>query len=149
MINEELNCKNTYRPYHVLLICNIHFLLILAIKHTLGPKKYNTTVYYVYFFETLKCINFHIRKTYKGYSFKNVSSKICNMWSLSIFAIQLFKYSYHHYLFHMQNLFQNGAHDVSEMVNIICSFLRSEFCEVRPACGKIVSKALQIMNLYC
>ena len=33
-IYEELNCKNAYRPYHVLLICNIHFLQFLAIKHT-------------------------------------------------------------------------------------------------------------------
>ena len=28
----------------------------------------------------------------------------------------------HHYLFHMQNLFQNGANDISDMVNIICRF---------------------------
>ena len=29
------------------------------------------------------------------------------------------KYSKHHYLFYMQNLFQNYANGISEMVNII------------------------------
>ena len=36
------------------------------------------------------------------------------------------KYSKHHYLFHMQNLFQNGAKDISEMVNIMYRFLSKD-----------------------
>ena len=43
-----MNCKNTYRPYHVLLICNIHFLYFLAIKHILGPEK--ILYYFIYIF---------------------------------------------------------------------------------------------------
>ena len=32
------------------------------------------------------------------------------------------KYSKHYYLFHTQNLFQNGANNISETVNITCRF---------------------------
>ena len=44
-----------------------------------------------------------------------------NFWNnerLKLYA----KYAKHHYLFHMQNLFQNGANDISEMANIISRF---------------------------
>ena len=74
------------------------------------------------------------------------------------------EYSKHHYLFHMQNLFQNGLNDISEMVNIICRFFvekirifvkfgSSNFIQILPTCGKVVSKELQIvfniLNLCC
>ena len=53
----------------------------------------------------------------------------------------------YHYLFHMQNIFQNGAYGISEMVNIICRALSKKIqilCssdhpilfKFFPACGK-------------
>ena len=64
--------------------------------------------------------------------------------------------SMHHYLFHMQDLFQNGANDISEMINIMSSFFVKKipilcssdrpivfiFCQL---VVNIVSKELQIV----
>ena len=36
------------------------------------------------------------------------------------------KYSKHHYLFHMQNFFQNGANDISEMVILVYRFCQND-----------------------
>ena len=53
----------------------------------------------------------------------------------------------HHffYLFHIQNLFQNSANDIEDMVNIIYGFCQkdpnfeylksSDFDQILPACG--------------
>ena len=35
---EELICKAAYRPFHMLLICIVHFLYCLGIKQTLGYR---------------------------------------------------------------------------------------------------------------
>ena len=44
----------------------------------------------------------------------NSTLKCRNFWNNE--RLKLYpKYSEHHYCFHMQNLFQNGANDISEM----------------------------------
>ena len=51
----------------------------------------------------------------------------------------------HHYLFHMQNLFQNGANDILEMVNIISRF----FCQKYPNFVQLGSSDfVQIASLW-
>ena len=65
-----------------------------------------------------------LMKSFKGTNCEITHVKYNFKLGLKCQAIVIFgimkDYSKHHYLFHMQNLFQNGASDISEMVNVIC-----------------------------
>ena len=66
--NEELSCKNAYRPSDMLRICNIYFLQCLGIKPTLGPEQmlFYCILLYISPIEILKVNNLDIVISLRG-----------------------------------------------------------------------------------